>query len=70
MYTGQFRDGLYDGYGIYSIEHYYYEGFFQKAQQSGEGVCFKGQEMKKFHPVKNIYDFLNKGLQDNMSILQ
>lgn len=42
MYTGQFRDGLYDGYGIYSIDHYYYEGFFQKAQQSGEGVCFKG----------------------------
>jgi hypothetical protein len=69
-YTGQFRDGLYDGYGIYSIDNYYYEGFFQKAQPSGEGISFKGANMVRFHPVKNIYDFLNNGLKNGMSILE
>ena len=61
---------MYDGYGIYSSKDTYYEGFFLKGLQNGEGISFKGSEMKVFHPVKNIYDFLNEGLRHGMNILK
>lgn len=29
-YSGEFREGLYDGYGVFSTAYSYYEGFFQR----------------------------------------
>ena len=69
-YTGEYRDGLYDGYGVFSTGKLYYEGFFQRGQFSGEGIHFTGSEMINFHPVKNINTFLTEGLKGNLEIME
>ena len=68
-YLGQYRDGLYDGYGIYSTQRAYYEGSYYEGHENGEGISFRGEDMLRLPPVKNIYDFLNEGLKHNMNIM-